>query len=177
MLNSFVRPLKLQFFYTDISSLHINCGGRETVINGTTYQADGEEGGASMFYFDDDWALSSTGYFMDDDVSSDNYIATNTSVLSMPNADLYTEARISPLSLTYYGLCMFTGSYTVELHFAETVFQDDNKFDSLGKRLFNVFIQAGEIKPSYFHKFMITLNLFFSIIFITGKNGLRRIQY
>ncbi|KAI0496977.1 hypothetical protein KFK09_023303 [Dendrobium nobile] len=125
-----------------ISSLHINCGGRETVINGTTYQADGEEGGASMFYFDDDWALSSTGYFMDDDVSSDNYIATNTSVLSMPNADLYTEARISPLSLTYYGLCMFTGSYTVELHFAETVFQDDNKFDSLGKRFFNVFIQG-----------------------------------
>lgn len=124
------------------SSLHINCGGREKVINGTRYQADMEEGGASMYYFGQNWAFTSTGNFMDDDEVTDNYIARNTSILSMPNAELYTEARLSPLSLTYYGLCMFTGQYTVDLHFAETIFHDDNTFSSLGKRLFNVFIQG-----------------------------------
>ncbi|XP_020579944.1 probable LRR receptor-like serine/threonine-protein kinase At1g07650 isoform X2 [Phalaenopsis equestris] len=123
------------------SSLHINCGGSEKVINGITYQADNEEGGASMLYFGKNWALSSTGNFMDDDEVADNYITRNTSVLTMQNAELYTEARLSPLSLTYYGLCMFTGQYTVELHFAETIFREDNTFNTLGKRLFNVFIQ------------------------------------
>ncbi|KAK8959012.1 putative LRR receptor-like serine/threonine-protein kinase [Platanthera guangdongensis] len=124
------------------SSLHINCGGREKIINGIKYEADMEERGASMLYFGQNWAFSSTGNFMDNNEDSDTYIARNTSNLSIPNAELYAEARLSPLSLTYYGLCMFTGQYTVQLHFAETVFHDDNTFYSLGKRLFNVFIQA-----------------------------------
>lgn len=99
-----------------------------------------------MYFSGQNWAFTSTGNFMDDDHPTDNYIATNTSILSMPNAELYTEARISPLSLTYYGLCMITGQYTVNLHFAETKFHDGNTFNRLGKRLFNVFIQVGEIK-------------------------------
>lgn len=78
---------------------------------------------------------------MDNDVDADNYIASNISELFMPNSELYTRARLSALSLTYYGLCMMEGSYMVKLHFAETVFTHDNTFRSLGKRLFNVFIQ------------------------------------
>ncbi|KAG0459558.1 hypothetical protein HPP92_022686 [Vanilla planifolia] len=132
-----------------IYSLHINCGGREKVVNGTKYEADMEERGASMLYFGQNWAFSSTGNFMDNNEDSDNYIARNTSILSMPNAELYTEARLSPLSLTYYGLCMGTGQYTVDLHFAETVFQNDNTFSSLGKRLFNVYIQREAVLEDF----------------------------
>lgn len=95
-----------------------------------------------MLYLGSNWAFSSTGNFMDNDVDADNYIASNISELFMPNSELYTRARLSPLSLTYYGLCMMEGSYMVKLHFAETVFTHDNTFRSLGKRLFNVFIQV-----------------------------------
>ncbi|WVZ64666.1 hypothetical protein U9M48_014159 [Paspalum notatum var. saurae] len=126
------------------SSLHINCGGKEATINEVKYEADTTPKGASFLYITpgSNWAFSSTGNFMDDNITDDNYIATSTSKLNVPNSELYTKARISPLSLTYYGLCMFSGSYTVNLHFAEIIFTNDSTYCSLGKRRFNVFIQG-----------------------------------
>ncbi|XP_042436705.1 probable LRR receptor-like serine/threonine-protein kinase At1g07650 [Zingiber officinale] len=130
-------------------SLHINCGGKEVTVNGIKYEADTEERGASELYLSTNWAFSSTGNFMDNDIDADNYIAKNLSELSMPNSQLYTRARLSPLSLTYYGLCLMKGSYTVKLHFAEIVFTDDNTFQSLGKRVFNVFIQDNLVSEDF----------------------------
>ncbi|TXG55725.1 hypothetical protein EZV62_020981 [Acer yangbiense] len=129
-------------------SLHINCGGKEFNSNNTKYEADLERRGASMFYngvTGQNWAFSSTGNFMDNDVDSDVYIYTNTSTLSRVSAvnpELYRTARVSPLSLTYYGLCLMNGNYTVKLHFAEIIFTNDSTFNSLGKRLFDVYIQG-----------------------------------
>ncbi|KAK6141204.1 hypothetical protein DH2020_025047 [Rehmannia glutinosa] len=106
-------------------SLHINCGGKEVnTTNDTTYEADLEARGASMYYSRQrqNWAFSSTGNFMDNDLDSDNYIETNVSMLynaTTPLSELYRTARVSPLSLTYYGLCLLNGNYTVNLHFAE----------------------------------------------------------
>lgn len=135
----------------DHYSLHINCGGKEINIGGnTTYEADIEPRGASMFYSQPSqyWAFSSTGNFMDDDSDSDAYIQANTSAISNVsafNAQLYTTARVSPVSLTYYGLCLMTGNYTVKLHFAEIVFINDSSFNSLGKRIFDVYIQVTKV--------------------------------
>ncbi|XP_022739516.1 probable LRR receptor-like serine/threonine-protein kinase At1g07650 isoform X2 [Durio zibethinus] len=127
-------------------SLHINCGGKELNISGVAkYETDREPRGASMFYPGQNWALSSTGNFMDNDIDADDYIVTNTSALSNISAiqsELYTTARISPLSLTYYGLCLMKGNYTVSLHFAEIIFKNDRSFYSLGKRIFDVYIQG-----------------------------------
>ncbi|CAH9107437.1 unnamed protein product [Cuscuta europaea] len=146
-----VHPcLKQNFPCSDPSSrknyaLHLNCGGKETVIgDGTTYDADLQARGASMFSSRPNWAFSSTGNFMDNDVDADSYIYTNTSPLhnvSGVDSALYTTARVSPLSLTYYGLCMINGNYTVKLHFAEIIFTNDNSFNSLGKRIFDVYLQ------------------------------------
>ncbi|GMN54857.1 hypothetical protein TIFTF001_023971 [Ficus carica] len=125
-------------------SLHLNCGGREVNINGQKYEADREQRGASMFYLSQDWALSSTGNFMDNDMDADTYIETNTSAISDvagPRTELYTTARMSPLSLTYYVLCLMNGNYTVRLHFAEIIFTNDRSFYSLGERVFDVYIQ------------------------------------
>lgn len=130
-------------------TLFINCGGKATNIRETRFEADSEERGASLMYLGENWAFSSTGNFMDNGVDGDNYIATNTSTLNMLDSELYTKARLSPLSLTYYGLCMLKGSYTVQLHFAEIVFTDDDTFSSLGKRLFNVLIQVISICPGF----------------------------
>ncbi|KAI4306050.1 hypothetical protein L6164_029362 [Bauhinia variegata] len=128
-------------------SLHINCGGREANIGGTTYEADREKRGASMYYIGPgrNWAFSSSGNFLDNDLDSDTYIVTNTSKLSnvsVLNSQLYTAARVSPLSLTYYGLCLGNGNYTVKLHFAEIMYISGRSFYSLGKRVFDVYIQG-----------------------------------
>uniref|UniRef100_A0A0E0B1Q4 non-specific serine/threonine protein kinase n=1 Tax=Oryza glumipatula TaxID=40148 RepID=A0A0E0B1Q4_9ORYZ len=125
-------------------SLNINCGDKEVTINGTKYEADVEPKGASLLYQSpgSNWAFSSTGNFMDNNINDDSYIATSASKLTVPNSELYAKARLSPLSLTYYGLCMHNGSYTVKLHFAEIVFTNDSTYCSLGKRRFNVFIQG-----------------------------------
>ncbi|RWR96285.1 putative leucine-rich repeat receptor-like serine/threonine-protein kinase isoform X1 [Cinnamomum micranthum f. kanehirae] len=91
---------------------------------------------------DKNWAFSTTGNFLDNDIEEDTFIAENVSRLIMPDFDLYTTARLSPLSLTYYGLCLWNGNYTVKLHFAEIVFTDDRTYSSLGKRIFDVYIQG-----------------------------------
>lgn len=126
-------------------SLHINCGGKELVVNDTKYEADLEQRGASMFYSGQNWAFSSTGNFMDNDIDADVYIDTNNSTLhnvTAPDSELYTTARVSPLSLTYYGLCLMNGNYSVKLHFAEIIYTNDKSFNSLGKRIFDVYIQG-----------------------------------
>lgn len=127
-------------------SLHINCGGKELITeNSTKFEADLEVRGASMYYSGQNWAFSSTGNFMDNDIDSDVYIHTNATALynaTSPDSQLYTTARVSPLSLTYYGLCLINGNYTVKLHFAEIVFANDSSFNSQGKRIFDVYLQV-----------------------------------
>ncbi|KAK8629311.1 hypothetical protein V6N13_078155 [Hibiscus sabdariffa] len=126
----------------DWYSVHINCGGGSTTIGGITYDGDEDLGGpAKYFPLRETWETSSTGYFWDTSVTSKDYIAQNVSILKMNNSELYTRARLSPLSLTYYIRCLANGSYTVKLHFAEIVIRDNSSFQSLGRRVFDVYIQ------------------------------------
>lgn len=75
----------------------------------------------------------------DNDFLNTRYIAT----WSSPNISaLYTTARLSPLSLTYYRYCLENGNYTVRLHFAETQFTNDKTYNSLGRRVFDIYIQV-----------------------------------
>ncbi|XLT32075.1 hypothetical protein HN873_063367, partial [Arachis hypogaea] len=123
-------------------SLHINCGGKIITYNGNiTYDEDSQEAGqAKSLRSGSNWAVSNTGHFFDSGVV-DYYTWSNTSKLAMNNAELYMNARVSALSLTYYGYCMGNGSYTVNLHFAEIMFTDDQTYSSLGRRVFDIYIQ------------------------------------
>ncbi|XP_031740036.1 probable leucine-rich repeat receptor-like serine/threonine-protein kinase At3g14840 isoform X1 [Cucumis sativus] len=153
-------------------SLHINCGGKEETINGTTVFKGDRNAGSSMFFVTGtNWAISNTGTFLDDDGGSrDEYTATNSSTLSMINPELYMTARVSPLSVTYFGFCMGNGNYTVSLHFAEIMFTDDKTFSSLGRRIFDVYLQkklvlenfnivdaAGDVGKAVIKKFPVTV--------------------
>jgi len=123
-------------------SLRINCGGKEVTVSGEKFDGDTDYAGPSSFrQISPNWALSSTGYFIDDD-SRDNFIQFNKSILSMANPELYMEARLSPISLTYYGLCLGYGNYTVKLHFAETEFTNGKTYKNLGRRIFDIYIQV-----------------------------------
>ncbi|KAL2665887.1 hypothetical protein AAZV13_02G248100 [Glycine max] len=133
-------------------SMNINCGGNEANISGQIYEADREQKGAAMLYYTgQDWALSSTGNFMDNDIDSDPYVVANTSRLNVSalNSQLYTTARVSPLALTYYGLCLINGNYTVKLHFAEIIFINDRSLYSLGRRVFDVYIQGNLVLKDF----------------------------
>ncbi|KAI3892863.1 hypothetical protein MKW92_027290 [Papaver armeniacum] len=138
----------------DRYSFNINCGGREVISknrNGNMkYEDDQDPAGASKFYqSSSNWAFSSTGDFMDNGDGDSYTISSANSSLSTTDSELYMTARISPLSLTYYGFCLINGNYTVKLHFAEIIFSNDESYNSLGKRVFNVYIQGKLELPDF----------------------------
>ncbi|XP_058095480.1 probable leucine-rich repeat receptor-like serine/threonine-protein kinase At3g14840 [Magnolia sinica] len=137
-LKNFACPKRGRF------SLHINCGGMQATNGSITYVEDQDDGGPSKFFISsrDYWAFSSTGNFLDNNDDKDIYKASNISILSFPNSELYMTARLTPLSLTYYGLCLINENYIVNLHFAEIKFTAGNNYSSLGKRIFDVYIQG-----------------------------------
>ncbi|RWR96281.1 putative leucine-rich repeat receptor-like serine/threonine-protein kinase isoform X1 [Cinnamomum micranthum f. kanehirae] len=139
-----------------LSKLYINCGGEKVnaTVDGTnriaTFTEDLEPGDASKYFRSiEPWAVSSTGNFLDADQGPDNYIASNKSRLTMPDSQLYIKARLSPLSLTYYGFCLWDGSYTVKLHFAEIMFSDNESYSSLYKRIFDIYIQGRLVQKDF----------------------------
>ncbi|KAM6552387.1 hypothetical protein CsatB_002195 [Cannabis sativa] len=120
----------------DYYSLHINCGGEEVTIGNITYEGDEELVGAAYYLPKSPWGISNTGDFYGAETTG--YIANSESALDM----LYKTARISPLSLTYFGRCLANGSYTVKLHFSEIIFRDNKSYFSLGRRIFDVYVQG-----------------------------------
>ncbi|KAL5774164.1 hypothetical protein ACOSP7_011721 [Xanthoceras sorbifolium] len=131
-------------------SFHINCGGQNVKVNGSTFEGDNEiGGGAATHHLNDDanWGFSSTGDFTDDnDEQNTRYIAeSNSSLIS----DVYSTARIAPLSLTYFGYCLENGNYLVTLHFAEILFTDDNTYRSLGRRIFDIYVQDKLVEKDF----------------------------
>ncbi|KAG5120353.1 hypothetical protein JHK82_034773 [Glycine max] len=125
----------------DFHSLFINCGGPETKFEGNEYEADLSPLGISNYVPGNSgkWAYSSTGVYLGN--AKADYIATNQLSLDINGPDYYHTARIAPLYLNYYGLCMLNGNYKVKLHFAEIAFSDDQSYCNLGKRVFDVSIQ------------------------------------
>ncbi|KAJ6852854.1 putative LRR receptor-like serine/threonine-protein kinase isoform X2 [Iris pallida] len=126
--------------------LFINCGGSKVTSSDNEYEDDSSPLGAARYAISEDntWASSSTGSFLAYHNEA-NYIATNMSVLNTSNPELYTTARLTPVSLKYYGLCLQKGDYNVSLHFAEIMFTSDDTFSSVGKRLFDVSIQGQKV--------------------------------
>ncbi|XP_048321270.2 probable LRR receptor-like serine/threonine-protein kinase At1g53440 [Ziziphus jujuba] len=122
-------------------SFFVNCGGRNMELDGNEYAEDISSGGKSNFFsVSEKWAYSSTGVFLGNDRAE--YIASNKFSLNVTGPEYYQTARLSPISLKYYGLCMLKGSYKVQLHFAEIMFTDNETYSSVGKRIFDVSIQG-----------------------------------
>ena len=124
-------------------NLHINCGGQEVIINGIRYEDDSDTGGGARFIWKGkrNWAVITTGNFLTND-GGGKYLPSSNSLPFIENVALYKSARASPISLTYYGFCLLNGNYTVVLHFAEIVFIDGETYSSLGRRVFDIYIQV-----------------------------------
>ncbi|KAE8728740.1 putative LRR receptor-like serine/threonine-protein kinase [Hibiscus syriacus] len=133
-------------------SLYVNCGGDDVTMNGKTYIGDrtfGTGGAATLYQNNDNWGFSSTGDFRDDNDEL-NSQARFTRVVSSPDLpELYTTARLSAVSLTYYQFCLENGNYTVTLHFAEIQFSNNASYASLGRRLFDIYIQDEIVEKDF----------------------------
>ncbi|XP_050943593.1 probable leucine-rich repeat receptor-like serine/threonine-protein kinase At3g14840 isoform X6 [Cucumis melo] len=125
-------------------SLHINCGGKEVTISGTTFEGDVDPGEPSVFLSSKtNWGFSNTGLFLYDTGVSVDYIELNHSLnFPTPYSELYESARVSPISLTYYAYCLGNGNYRISLHFSEIVLTNDTKLGGHGRRVFNIYIQV-----------------------------------
>ncbi|TYH13684.1 hypothetical protein ES288_A06G158500v1 [Gossypium darwinii] len=128
----------------------------------------GSGGAATLYQNGDNWGFSNTGDFRDDDDEVNSQLRFTKAVQSTNLSELYTTARLSPLSLTYYhyqgfklrsgfGRCRYryitaaisNGNYNVTLHFAEIQFSNNETYASLGRRLFDIYIQD-EVKEQDF---------------------------
>ncbi|KAL1216109.1 putative LRR receptor-like serine/threonine-protein kinase [Cardamine amara subsp. amara] len=131
------------------SSLFINCGGSRLRIGKDRYEEDLNGGGSSTFSsFSDRWGYSSSGAWLGN--ADALYLATdNFNMINETTPGYYKTARLAPHSIKYYGLCMRRGSYKVQLHFAEIMFSNDQNFSSLGRRIFDIYVQGNLLERDF----------------------------
>ena len=129
----------------------IKCGGPLiTSSNGILYERDNETLGPATNYVVDTerWAFSNVGYFS----GSNNAQYTSSSLSQFTNtldSELFQTARLSASSLRYYGLGLENGNYTVSLQFAEIAFVNSNTWQSLGRRVFDIYVQVRIILSNF----------------------------
>ncbi|XP_072961941.1 probable LRR receptor-like serine/threonine-protein kinase At1g56130 isoform X1 [Typha angustifolia] len=133
-------------------SFGIKCGGNRTITasDGTVYEVDNATLTSASYYVTDPtkWGVSSVGSFADSPVN--NYIINSSSQFQNTlDSELFQTARLSPSSLRYYGLGLQNGNYTVKLQFAETAFPDSRTWKSVGRKVFDIYIQ-GDLKVKDF---------------------------
>ncbi|XP_058071934.1 probable LRR receptor-like serine/threonine-protein kinase At1g56130 isoform X44 [Magnolia sinica] len=134
------------------SSFAIRCGGPPMKTNDTEYEGDNEPLGPSTFKASTDkWAVSNVGIFASSSYGDDYMFEGSNRKYNrhtegvFPNTtdlELFKYARISPGSLRYYGLGLENGNYTVNMKFAETEFPDSKTWKSVGKRVFDIYLQG-----------------------------------
>ncbi|GJN01754.1 hypothetical protein PR202_ga19046 [Eleusine coracana subsp. coracana] len=107
------------------SSFAVDCGSRRSI-----------SGSDSSMYQADDANLTAASYFV-------------TGAPTWGISNVGNTARMSPSSLRYYGVGLENGNYTVTLQFAEFDYEDSQTWKSLGRRVFDIYIQ-GERKEQNF---------------------------
>uniref|UniRef100_A0A0D9ZII4 non-specific serine/threonine protein kinase n=1 Tax=Oryza glumipatula TaxID=40148 RepID=A0A0D9ZII4_9ORYZ len=116
----------------------------------TIYEADPANLGAATYYVTGEtrWGVSSVGhYFRATDTK--NLIYSSQNFNNVVDSKLFETGRVSPSSLRYYGIGLENGNYTVLLRFSEIAFPDSQTWLSLGRRVFDIYIQ-GALKEKDF---------------------------
>nr|POE60265.1 putative lrr receptor-like serine/threonine-protein kinase [Quercus suber] len=135
----------------------IKCGGPQiTSSSGIVYESDipteneSQELGSASYYVINTgrWAVSNVGYF--NGTYNPHYTSSSSSRFSNTlDSELFQTARLSASSLRYYGLGLENGNYTVSLQFAETAFNNSKSWKSLGRRVFNIYIQGNLVVKDF----------------------------
>ncbi|CAK7350348.1 unnamed protein product [Dovyalis caffra] len=143
------HPSRIPYY----QSFHVNCGGPDVESERILYEGEqnnecSNAAARNYYRLGSNWGFSCTGDFMDDKNYNDNrYTIESNSNISMD--ELYTTARRTPLSLTYYGYCLENGIYTVRLHFAEIELTDEELYNKVARRVFDIYIQGKLEKKNF----------------------------
>ncbi|KAI8553171.1 hypothetical protein RHMOL_Rhmol06G0323900 [Rhododendron molle] len=126
-------------------NLSIKCGGPQITsrINQIVYERDDEALGPATYYVTSTkrWAVSNVGRFGENNNAS--YTSNSSSqIADALDSELFQTARISAGSLRYYGLGLENGNYNVSLQFAEISILNPPDWRSLGRRIFDIYIQG-----------------------------------
>ncbi|RLM66430.1 hypothetical protein C2845_PM16G19810 [Panicum miliaceum] len=172
--NSSVLPSGLECLQRDTpcflgspqsSSFAVACGSSSSISGSDnyTYQPDDAKLGAASYYVINNgaptWGVSNVGKFMYGSPGGYYRIQSSNVSYSMYSSsrlfrntldsELFQNARMSPSSLRYFGVGLENGNYVVTLQFAEFIFEDSQTWKSLGKRVFDIYVQ-GERKERNF---------------------------
>ena len=140
------------------------------------YEWDNETLGPATYYVidTDRWAVSNVGRFSES--RSPQYKSSSLSQFTNTlDSELFQTARLSASSLRYYGLGLEKGNYTVSLQFAETAIQNGNSWKSLGRRVFDIYIQVCIILSNFFRITVFSFKMKFALpkkFFHTSKSVL-----
>ncbi|KAF7140567.1 hypothetical protein RHSIM_Rhsim06G0240800 [Rhododendron simsii] len=126
-------------------NLSIKCGGPQITsrINQIVYERDDEALGPATYYVTGTkrWAVSNVGRFGEN--NNAQYTSNSSSqIADTLDSELFQTARISAGSLRYYGLGLENGYYNVSLQFAEISILNPTNWRSLGRRVFDIYIQG-----------------------------------
>ncbi|XP_011654460.1 probable LRR receptor-like serine/threonine-protein kinase At1g56130 isoform X3 [Cucumis sativus] len=134
-------------------SFGINCGGSKF----DEYDKQSAITGGASYYVSDSetWAVSDVGNFPNTENSTSynrgnrNSTSYNrdsdTTEYTFANrnvSELFWTQELSTSSLRFYGLGLKNGIYTVNLLFVEQAFTNLSKWSSLGRRVFDIYIQG-----------------------------------
>ncbi|CAH8306196.1 unnamed protein product [Eruca vesicaria subsp. sativa] len=129
----------------------VNCGGPDIrSSSGALYEKDeGALGPASFFVSRSQrWAVSNVGLFTGS--NSNQYITQSaTPFANTSDSEIFQSARLSASSLRYYGLGLENGGYSVTLQFGEIQIQGSNTWTSLGRRIFDIYVQGKLVEKDF----------------------------
>ena len=132
------------FFLVADDYLYINCGGQEAMgSNGLVKYESDNKTSTSYISPKGNWAYSGAESYISGPINSSDYIKSTCDKNSDSDTLLYQNARVAPISLTYYGFCLHDGTYNVTLHFAEIEFTEDKGLRRrMNKRIFDIYVQV-----------------------------------
>uniref|UniRef100_A0A0E0AS10 non-specific serine/threonine protein kinase n=1 Tax=Oryza glumipatula TaxID=40148 RepID=A0A0E0AS10_9ORYZ len=144
----------MAFSYTSINySFAVDCGSNRSIrgSDNTMYEMDSTNLGDSSYYVTSQtrWGVSNVGKLFQSPNDS-KIIYSNETIQNAMDSELFQTARMSPSSLRYFGLGLENGNYTVVLQFAELGYPDSQTWQSLGRRVFDIYIQ-GSLKEKNFN--------------------------
>ncbi|CAJ2656994.1 unnamed protein product [Trifolium pratense] len=132
------------------SEFAIKCGGPQIRTTDVIYQTDNETLGPATYFVTDTnrWAVSNVGIFTGTSNPLFKSFVSN-QFTGTVNPELFQTARLSASSLRYYGLGLENGFYNVTLQFAETAILDSATWKSLGRRVFDIYIQGTRVLKDF----------------------------
>uniref|UniRef100_A0A0E0PJP3 non-specific serine/threonine protein kinase n=1 Tax=Oryza rufipogon TaxID=4529 RepID=A0A0E0PJP3_ORYRU len=148
----FLQPAQWKISFLDYS-FAVDCGSNSSTSasDNTIFEADPTSLGTAAYYVTSQtrWGVSSVGNFFQGTNGMDRIYSSSKHFQNTVDSKLFETARMSPSSLRYYGLGLENGNYTVLLQFAEFSFTETPTWQSLGRRVFDIYVQ-GALKEKNF---------------------------